>query len=82
MSLFLPGIGDTGHPFGHVPPNSPDYIDRSDEQDEAIASQLEAAGEWLESFADAAREKNIKRMQQCRFLLVSCLVAIEGICSK
>jgi len=29
----LPGIGDTGNPFGYVPPNSPDFIDDEGNED-------------------------------------------------
>ena len=75
----LPGYGDTPAPFGACPPNSPDYVDHDDEKAAAIATNIEAAREWLDSFIDTAENEptNIKRMQQCRFLLVSCLTAIE-----
>ena len=78
----LPGVGDLGNPFGYVPTNSPDFVDQANEKNEMIDSQIIAATEWLDRFAGAASDRNIKRMQQCRFLLVSCLVSIEGICSK
>ena len=41
----LPGIGDTGNPFGYVPPNSPDFADHDDERGASVADLIEACRE-------------------------------------
>lgn len=58
MSAQLPGIGDTGNPFGYVPPNSPDFVDHDDERDASVADLLEScreARDWIE-LAETARQ--------------------------
>ena len=80
----IPGIGDTGNPFGYVPPGSPDFVDHHDEDAEALASNIEAFREWSESFIAAAEETppNAMRMEQSRFFLISCMKAIEERAAK
>ena len=80
----IPGIGDTGNPFGYVPPNSPDFVDHDDEDAEALASNIEAFREWSESFIAAAEEapQNTRRMEQSRFFAISCMKAIEEQAGK
>lgn len=64
----LPGIGDTANPFGYVPPSSPDFIDHDDEAQDATEANIEALGEWLETFQAAARLHDRRRMEQaCLF---------------
>ena len=69
----LPGIGDTGNAFGYVPPNSPDFIDHDDEVQDAAEDNLEALGEWLETFRAAARLRDRRRMEQARLFAVSLM---------
>ena len=69
----LPGIGDTSNPFGYVPPNSPDFIDRDDEAQDATEANIEALGEWIETFQSAARLRDRRRMEQARLLSVSLM---------
>ena len=80
----IPGIGDTGNPFGYVPPGSPDFVDHHDEDAEALASNIEAFREWSESFIAAAEETppNARRMEQSRFFVISCMKAIEERAAK
>jgi hypothetical protein len=80
----IPGIGDTGNPFGYVPPGSPDFVDHHDEDAEALASNIEAFREWSESFIAAAEEvpPNTRRMEQSRFFVISCMKAIEERAAK
>ena len=67
----LPGIGDTGNPFGYVPPNSPDF--RDDEAQDAKESNIEAFGEWADSFKAAAKCGDKQRMERARLFVVSLM---------
>ena len=80
----LPGIGDSPAPFDYVPPNSPDFVDHDDEDAEALASNIKAFREWIESFIAAAEEvpPNTRRMEQSRFFVISCMKAIEEQAGK
>ena len=69
----LPGIGDTSNPFGYVPPNSPDFVDHDDEARDATEANIEALGEWLETFQAAARLHDRRRMEQARLFAVSLM---------
>ena len=80
----LPGIGDSPAPFDYVPPNSPDFVDHDDEDAEALAGNIKAFREWIESFIAAAEEvpPNTRRMEQSRFFVISCMKAIEEQAGK
>lgn len=80
----LPGIGDSPAPFDYLLPNSPDFADHDDEDAEALASNIEAFREWIESFIAAAEEvpQNTRRMEQSRFFVISCMKAIEEQAGK
>ena len=67
----LPGVGDTANPFGYVPPNSPGF--RDDEAQDATEANIEALGEWLETFQAAARLHDRRRMEQARLFAVSLM---------
>ena len=71
MSAQLPGIGDTGNAFGYVPPNSPTV--RGNEAQDATEANIEALGEWLETFQAAARLQDRRRMEQARLFAVSLM---------
>ena len=68
----IPGIGDTGNAFGYVPPSSPDFVDHDEAQD-ATEANIEALGEWLETFQAAARLRDRRRMEQARLFAVSLM---------
>ena len=67
----LPGIGDTGNAFGYVPPNSPGF--RDDEAQDTHAANIEAFGEWADSFKAAAKCGDKRRMEQARLFVVSLM---------
>ena len=69
----IPGIGDTGNAFGYVPPNSPDFVDHDDEVQDATEANIEALGEWIETFQAAARLRDRRRMEQARLFAVSLM---------
>ena len=68
----LPGIGDRAT-WGRraALPGSPDFED--DDAPDATAENLEALGEWLETFQAAARLHDRRRMEQARLLAVSLM---------
>ena len=67
----LPGIGDTGYPFGYVPPNSPDFLDN--EAQDTRAENIEAFSEWADGFKAAAQCGDKRRMEQARLFVVSLM---------
>ena len=73
MSAQLPGIGDTGNAFGYVPPSSQDFVDHDDEAQDATEANIEALGEWIETFQAAARLRDRRRMEQARLFAVSLM---------
>ena len=66
-----PGIGDTGNPFGYVPPNSPDFCDN--EAQDTRTANIEAFSEWADSFKAAALCGDKRRMEQARLFVVSLM---------
>lgn len=71
----LPGIGDTGNPFGHVPPNSPDYDERW--QDEStIEDDMQELRDWIDTFDAAVRSRDRRRMEQARDFARSMMDAL------
>lgn len=67
----LPGIGDRAT-WGHhaAGPRSPDF---EGDAPDATETNLEALGEWLETFQAAARLHDRRRMEQARMFAVSLM---------
>jgi hypothetical protein len=53
-------------------PRSPDFEGDDDAQD-ATETNLEALGEWIETFQSAARHRDRRRMEQARLFAVSLM---------
>lgn len=73
----LPGPGDRAT-WGHhaADPRSPDF---EGDAPDATDTNLEALGEWLETFQSAARLRDRRRMEQARLFAVSLMDGlIEG----
>ena len=67
----LPGPGDRAT-WGHhaADPRSPDF---EGDAPDATEDNLEALGEWLETFQSAARLRDRRRMEQARLFAVSLM---------
>ena len=67
----LPGPGDRAT-WGHhaADPRSPDF---EGDAPDATETNLEALGEWLETFQSAARLRDRRRMEQARLFAVSLM---------
>ena len=70
-ALDLPGPGDRAT-WGHhaADPRSPDF---EGDAPDATEDNLEALGEWLETFQSAARLRDRRRMEQARLFAVSLM---------
>ena len=71
----IPGIGDTGNPFGHVPPNSPDYDERW-QAPETIDDDMEELSQWIDTFECAIRARDKHRMQMAKDMADSIMDAL------
>ena len=71
----LPGIGDTGNPFGYVPPNSPDYDERW-QAPETIDDDMEELSQWIDTFECAIRARDKHRMQMAKDMADSIMDAL------
>ena len=73
LNYDLPGPGDRAT-WGHhaAAPRSPDFEGDDDAQD-ATETNLEALGEWLETFQSAARLRDWRRMERARMFAVSLM---------
>ena len=69
--LPLPGFGDRAT-WGHhaADPRSPDF---EGDAPDATETNLEALGEWLETFQAAARLHDRRRMEQARLFAASLM---------
>lgn len=67
----LPGTGDRAT-WGHhaADPRSPDF---EGDAPDATEDNLEALGEWIETFKSAARLRDRRRMEQARLFAVSLM---------
>ena len=67
----LPGPGDHAT-WGHhaADPRSPDF---DGDAPDATDTNLEALGEWLETFQSAARLRDRRRMERARIFAVSLM---------
>lgn len=67
----LPGPGDRAT-WGHhaADPRSPDF---EGDAPDATETNLEALGDWLETFQSAARLRDRRRMEQARLFAVSLM---------
>lgn len=71
--LPLPGFGDRAT-WGHhaADPRSPDF-EGDDDAPDAAETNLEALGDWIETFQSAARRRDWRRMEQARLFVVSLM---------
>lgn len=67
----LPGPGDRAT-WGHhaAGPRSPDF---EGDAPDATETNLEALGDWIETFQSAARLRDRRRMEQARLFVVSLM---------
>lgn len=67
----IPGPGDRAT-WGHhaADPRSPDF---EGDAPDATETNLEALGEWLETFQSAARLRDRRRMERARIFAVSLM---------
>lgn len=67
----LPGIGDRAT-WGRraAGPRSPDF---EGDAPDATETNLEALGDWIETFQSAARLRDWRRMEQARLFVVSLM---------
>ena len=72
-ALDLPGPGDRAT-WGHhaADPRSPDF-EGDDDAPDATEANIEALGDWLETFQSAARLRDWRRMEQARLFAVSLM---------
>ena len=68
----LPGIGDTGNPFGYVPPNSPDFVDDYGNEDH-MALLMDDLSDWVDTFKGAVKSGSKRRAEQAQDFIVSIL---------
>ena len=68
----LSGIGDTGNPFGYVPPNSPDFVDDDGDEDH-MELLMDDLSDWVDTFKSAAKSGNKRSAEQAQDFIVSIL---------
>ena len=77
----LPGIGDTGNPFGYVPPNSPDFVDHDDERDASVADLIEAcreARDWIELAETSRQQGDVRAFVHRLGCAIDILKSVKG----
>ena len=67
-----PGIGDTGNPFGYVPPNSPDFVDDDGNEDHMEFLMDDLSG-WVDTFKSAVKSGSKRHAEQAQDFIVSIL---------
>ena len=68
----IPGIGDTGNPFGYVPPNSPDFVDDDGDEDH-MTLLMDDLSDWVDTFKGAVKSGSKRRADQAQDFIVSIL---------